>query len=965
MDFHTMVSKFKRRVLEEGKEEELEELTTHSRERVKKYIRDGTPNRHIPKYSFKRLFKDAPDFDRSGDAGPMRMAIPLDIGIQAYATRMFKRITEMGWEPVFTTRKVTQKQTRLAADGGGEVEIELELPVLDMKKQTEKVIPKGPRAGETVMQSTSMSLGKVVQKFGTGDDQEWWSKHQNSLREMKNVQDYFLKPWMNDFKSLDQRPVVILTRHPIDVARMSDFGMTRSCHSEGSSHFNCAIDESKGHGMVAYLIKGEDWEKIKGKLNHDEIFADSDADIEGIEPVARVRIRKLFNKDTEEEFATVERRVYGIDIPDFLPTVTRWAREKQQDMWMGEDGKIDASRLNHDDGEWVLVGGDHLDTQVDDQLTAMFKGTEWEEDAYDVWGNVQFDHEDYFEDRSVDRYNEAEARVERIQDEYHDATSNGNAYISINEGWDDMPFYVDAGYSTEWRFILDPEWWGATGNGRSSVPDNYGGGGESWQARREFEKLLDEAFDAAGLYQGANAEWEFGENETGEEIVISYRETADMTRGEEEGIDEAESYLDDVVNYGVDTDENWKKVSTQLRIKLIEEEYLPPGAYQKAQVDLPATNFKNLQVIYDEDEPYDGISIIFNGGDSETYDMAYDNKAAPLRYIGTYDKFDANGENIAGQFIKKLSTGAVKTTVNAAVRSAFKRIARRAAKEAEKQLTLQFPQDQQDLFRTPPADPKYQPPDYNMPEMPMDEFTAYYATMSSAAKGTAFDIGLGMSVSIEVAVTEENYKAIMLFVKYLDINADLLVKAGKKVADDAYNILATPAKRDEDDRWDMQSNRDYQKQHGYDGQQDLPRPPNPNAIRGRLGEPEPLEEDKLREAIRKAVRKALIKEAEFETRLFQVNLKIQVDSEVGGGIEQKLNRIRAIEGVTVVGHEDVDPLMGKQVIEARIKFHPDSDALRPGTYVTQILVPEVNSSKYVPGVKVVEVVKGTLKRLDK
>ena len=77
------------------------------------------------------------------------------------------------------------------------------------------------------MQSTSMSLGKIVQKFGTGDDQEWWSKHQNSLREMKNVQDYFLKPWMNDFKNLGQRPVIILTRHPIDVARMSDFAIPK------------------------------------------------------------------------------------------------------------------------------------------------------------------------------------------------------------------------------------------------------------------------------------------------------------------------------------------------------------------------------------------------------------------------------------------------------------------------------------------------------------------------------------------------------------------------------------------------------------------------------------------------------------------------------------------------------------------------------------------------------------------
>ena len=69
--------------------------------------------------------------------------------------------------------------------------------------------------------------------------------------------------------------------------------------------------------------------------------------------------------------------------------------------------------------------------------------------------------------------------------------------------------------------------------------------------------------------------------------------------------------------------------------------------------------------------------------------------------------------------------------------------------------------------------------------------------------------------------------------------------------------------------------------------------------------------------------------------------------------------------MTVVGHEDVDPLLGKSVIEARIKFHPSSDALRPGTYVNQVLVPEINSSKLVPGVKVIDIVKGTLKRLDK
>ena len=123
MDFHTMVSNFKRSVLEERNEKELEELTTHSRERVKKYIRDGTPNRHTPKYSFKQLFKDAPGADRLGKAGPMRIVIPIETSVKAQGIELFKRIVDQGWQPLFTFKKVIQKRQRLADEGGGIEEV--------------------------------------------------------------------------------------------------------------------------------------------------------------------------------------------------------------------------------------------------------------------------------------------------------------------------------------------------------------------------------------------------------------------------------------------------------------------------------------------------------------------------------------------------------------------------------------------------------------------------------------------------------------------------------------------------------------------------------------------------------------------------------------------------------------------------------------------------------------------------
>ena len=103
-----------------------------------------------------------------------------------------------------------------------------------------------------------------------------------------------------------------------------------------------------------------------------------------------------------------------------------------------------------------------------------------------------------------------------------------------------------------------------------------------------------------------------------------------------------------------------------------------------------------------------------------------------------------------------------------------------------------------------------------------------------------------------------------------------------------------------------------------------------------------------------------------KTRLFRIEVKIRLNDAVGGGIEQKLNRIRAIEGVTVVGHEML-PGTGAEVMSAKIKFHPPSNSTRPMTYVREKLVPEINSElpRHIPGAKVIEIVAGSLKRLDR
>ena len=125
-----------------------------------------------------------------------------------------------------------------------------------------------------------------------------------------------------------------------------------------------------------------------------------------------------------------------------------------------------------------------------------------------------------------------------------------------------------------------------------------------------------------------------------------------------------------------------------------------------------------------------------------------------------------------------------------------------------------------------------------------------------------------------------------------------------------------------------------------------------------------LNEEGLTGLVPRVGEEKVIRESD-ETRLFQVNLKLQVLSGLGGGIEAKLNRIRAISGVTVVGHEEGLNVGEQRFVVVKVKFHPHRDSLRAETYVWEVLVPQINSTKFVPGIRVVDVIDGTLKRLDK
>jgi hypothetical protein len=130
--------------------------------------------------------------------------------------------------------------------------------------------------------------------------------------------------------------------------------------------------------------------------------------------------------------------------------------------------------------------------------------------------------------------------------------------------------------------------------------------------------------------------------------------------------------------------------------------------------------------------------------------------------------------------------------------------------------------------------------------------------------------------------------------------------------------------------------------------------------------PPKANESQLRYAIQEALKRKFspLKEAEEKSSalLYQVVLVLSVSKPIRD-IAGKLNRIRAIEGVTIVSHEREEDTVSRGDVVAKVKFHPMSDMMTATTYINQYLVPQINSSKMVPEVKVLQVVQGTLKEI--
>jgi len=193
---------------------------------------------------------------------------------------------------------------------------------------------------------------------------------------------------------------IIITRHPLDVLRMSDFENIQSCHSPPSrggpsKEYKCAVAEAHGHGAVAYVVNTEDLTSFAGAdasiedVNNNpdfqdgEIFFDDERPYkhEGtLAPYSRLRVRQVkyyeHTKDPETydernpyegvELAVPEERRYGLQIPGLVERVVDWAKENQKEqiegapLYMTTRGGTKQIDLD----EFIKFGGSYEDNVI-------------------------------------------------------------------------------------------------------------------------------------------------------------------------------------------------------------------------------------------------------------------------------------------------------------------------------------------------------------------------------------------------------------------------------------------------------------------------------------------------------------------------------------------------------------------------------------------------------------------------
>ena len=326
--------------------------------------------------------EDYEHFDHLFGAGNWRTALPFNYDINKLDAAALKALSLDGislaiktmrgsgwsvdWKEKTATRSVTSKNPKTGEEfvSKQNVKVGKLLPKLLTIWQRLKTDPdKVPeRDYPTVYANYMLEINKFY-KVGADLTAENYEK---MLANMIDTAIYEAEEALNWWKINSekvQKFYIIISRHPIDVLRMSDFKGVQSCHSQGGMYYHCAIQEAQATGFVFFLIDQKSYDMVKGKLQDDEIFVDKAGsgpkhghtrDIEGITPITRGRVREFLNPGRGYSIALPEKKVYGTKVKGVLAAVTKWLKALQ-------DPHFPQTPEDIIKDEWYLQGGTYSD----------------------------------------------------------------------------------------------------------------------------------------------------------------------------------------------------------------------------------------------------------------------------------------------------------------------------------------------------------------------------------------------------------------------------------------------------------------------------------------------------------------------------------------------------------------------------------------------------------------------------
>lgn len=427
----------------------------------------------------------------------------------------------------------------------------------------------------------SVRLGKFIlgKPEFTAEEKKWWQHQGNGPQALATVQQA-------------DRYAVIVSRHPIDIARMSDHQGWKSCHSTperwGSSnnYFHCSVSEGKGGGAIAYVVEKSDLKQIDQENWRDgEIFKDNDRRVDGIQPISRVRLRMFVNKKHGYDLAVPETRTYGKDIPGFEELVSSWALEKQKPK-MAEFGDTRPSTT-----DFKRMGGSYQDHTADDLFNAFFG------DDLDTKDAEYGGKDDYA--NMADQWDE---EINGIDKDFEEKRKNWKfvwANASVDEG-DGQPYM----YMSATAEIRIPT--------QMFVKDLPGYNGNNWEERRKVKDALDDVFKDVDIWGIEELGWEEDGNET--RIYAHFREENGESRPDVP--DDYRSFLERIDS---DIEPKFEQFKRNMYVTLMDLGYLDEHAINQYRNDWQdmsdqgESRFKNFTFDWDDKEP-GTLQVWFGGG---------------------------------------------------------------------------------------------------------------------------------------------------------------------------------------------------------------------------------------------------------------------------------------------------------------------------------------------------------------